>query len=82
MAKPSPVKLSADRKNYLCAKDDAVLPDGVIVQAAYSSNTLVGVRALLVGARSADGKSSAISVAHTCGTITGLSGKWTGQTDG
>lgn len=81
MAKPLPYRRSLDGRDYVCARDDAILPDGVIVQGHYSGSTLDGVRAIVVGARSADQKQPAIVVVHQCGTITGLSGKWSGQSD-
>lgn len=73
MAKPLPYKRSASGGDYLCARDDAALPDGVLVQGQYSGNNLVGVRAIHVG--------KPTQVAHSCGTVTALTSKWVGQSD-
>lgn len=62
---------SADNKNYLCAYDGAVIPDGCMVQGTWNGTTgaVTGVRVI---------RSGNVTV-HSCGTTTGLTTKWSGQ---
>lgn len=74
MPKAFPYSRTADGRGYQCARDAAAIPEGCIVQGVWDANgALTGVRVIRVGT------AGAIVTVHQCGTITGLSGKWSGQ---
>ena len=73
MAKKPLVKRSTDGRTYQCVLDGANIPDGAWVQGTWDTNgNVTGVRATRSGN----------VVLHSCGTITGLTTKWSGPTDG
>ena len=64
-------KRSPDGRTYQCVLDSATIPDGCFVQGTWNSTTgaVTGVRAI---------RSGNVTV-HQCGTVTGLTSKWSGQ---
>lgn len=62
---------STDGRSYLCALDGAVIPDGCLVQGTWNATTgaVTGVRVI---------RSGNVTM-HQCGTVTGLTTKWSGQ---
>lgn len=82
----TPVVRTADGKGYECARKashttgentagasntaNGAIPDGCIVQGHYNGSTLDGVRVIRLPGN---------VVVHTCGTQTGLTSKWVGQ---
>lgn len=81
MANAPLLKRSADGRTYLCAFDNAVLPDGTWLQGTWNQSTgaVTGVLAFVSGRK----------VVHSCGTFASgqpvgstVSNKWAGQQSG